>query len=617
MVLVVVFQYPEVLTGAQLDADGYMRLVRVEQLVESWAWFDDRISRNNWPYADVLHWTRPLDVLIVGLALPLMPFLGTSTALHAAGSLISPLLHLAACLALVWAAAPVVSDRVRALAAPALLVQPVFLNFGLPGRADHHALIGLLFVVALGTALRWMAPAPGPAPSDLAALRQRPRRAFVTGILCGVGIWVSPEFLLPLALFLVAGGLLWVRDGASPQKAALEVNLGLLMGLVAALAAAILLERPPRAWFEAEYDRISIVHLTMALVGLGFWLTVVGLSKGRGRRDAPADGAGRRALAGAGGAAVAAGILWIIHPGFFRGPWIAAAPDVQELWLQHVQELQPMMPGGLAGLLEGEWTGVGRAVASVGAAVLVVPFAARRAWTLRPRGGSVVWGVLGGAALFFASLTFLQLRWGIYAGVLLALGVAALLDSALLRTERMRPGLGRRLARLGLMVALLPGVLFLGYGLEGALVAEEDESAGAYATERSCPIAEVVPLLRDPELTGGRPVTVLAHVDRGPELLFRTPHRVLAGPYHRNRRGLRDLHVAFTSEDLSPVRRILEEREVELILLCPEADRSMLGRGPPGSLFHRLVDGPAPSWAVELEVPDAAAGRLRLFRVRQ
>jgi hypothetical protein len=288
MGLVALVRYPEVLVGHQLDADGYMRLVRVELLVDTWGWFDNRIPRSNWPYTDVLHWTRPLDLVILLLALPMAPFIGMAPALNASGSLVSPLFHLASCLALIWVVAPLASRQVRALAAPALLVQPVVLAYGLPGRADHHALITFLFVLAMGTAVRWLygvqagegeaAAAGGSAPpaeeegpdgavaataaADAPGRAARPEGwAFLTGAICGLGIWVSPEFLLPLGLFLAAGGVHWILSG----RAAVAPNLGLLMGLALALTVAMVLERPPREWLAVEYDRISIAHWTMAL----------------------------------------------------------------------------------------------------------------------------------------------------------------------------------------------------------------------------------------------------------------------------------------------------------------------------------------------------------------
>lgn len=604
MGVVIVLQYPQVLVGAQLDADGYMRLVRVNRLVETWGWFDTWIPRSNWPLGDVLHWTRPLDVLVIVLALPFLPFVGTDAAIHVAGSLISPVLHLASCLALIWVVAPVVSRSVRAWAAPALLVQPVVFNYGLAGRADHHSLITFLFVLALGASLRWLVD---PA---------RERWAFAAGLICALGLWVSPEFLVPLALFLGAGVALWLRSG----QVALGANLSFVVGLALGVVGALLLERPPSAWLTVEYDRISIAHWTMSLVAAGFWLAVAGIRWAQeGRASAGRGTPGR--LAGAGMGAVAATlVLAAIHPDFFRGPWISADVEVQGLWLGGVQELQPLLPAGVGGVLAGELSGIGRAVAVLGSVVVVLPFLA---WRLRERwkkGDAVLWGFLGVATFFFAVMGLGQIRWGVYAGVLLAVGVVAFLDTALAAIDLRARGRGRLPLRLGLMIATIPGFLLAGYALESMVITPERESAERVTTaagdDAACPIAGLASFLEETAVPGNRPVTILAHVDHGPEILFRTRHRVLAGPYHRNRRGILDVHAAFNSPDGPRVREIIEVRRVELIMLCPDADRSLLGQGPPESVFHRLVGGPLPPWATAVDLPDDVGSSIRLFRVR-
>ncbi len=610
MALVAVIRHPETLLGGQLDSDGYMRLVRIEELVQGWNWFENRIFRSNFPYSDVLHWTRPLDVLILLLAAPLAPFLGGSAAIQVAGTLVSPLLTLASCLALIWALAPITSRIVRALAAPALLIQPVFFAYGLAGRADHHALIGFLFVIVVGLVLRWT--------GEL----ERGRAALATGLVCALGIWVSPEFLLPLALALLVGGLIWIRHGAS----GLAVNLALTGGLLLGLGLALMLERPPSDWLTVEYDRISVAHFTMAVLALGFWLVVSALAS-RGEELGPArtgPGGPLRRVAGVLGGGAATGLLLhLVHPDFFRGPWVSADPETQQIWLQHVQELRAIWPSSIAGL--------GEAIAILGLAPFVITVFALRA---RKEVAPAPWLFLTLSSLLFFGLTLAQARWGLYIGVMLAIGMVVLLDHLLPLLDRRFGGLRRRALRLALIAVLVPGPVLLGYAISGlageaaeleasdATLSHGGADAGADGAEAAhgrgqCRLRRLAPLLQDPGVAGERRVTVLAHVDRGAEILYRTSHRILAGPYHRNLRGIGDIHRAFTLPPDDPVvRGILHEREVRLVLLCPEGDEGFLGRGGEGSTFHRLVRGPVPEWAEEIPLPEALHDSgFRLFRV--
>ena len=63
-----------VFNGELLGPDGYMRLVRVGELLVTGNWYDVVIERSNAPYGDALHWTRPMDAIILALALLILPF---------------------------------------------------------------------------------------------------------------------------------------------------------------------------------------------------------------------------------------------------------------------------------------------------------------------------------------------------------------------------------------------------------------------------------------------------------------------------------------------------------------------------------------------------------------
>src|SRR3546814_14619368 len=80
---------------------SYMRMVRVSELAQGWQWFDDTIARANAPYGDVLHWTRPFDLLILLLAMPAGFALEAEQALYLAGMILPPLLPLATALLLI------------------------------------------------------------------------------------------------------------------------------------------------------------------------------------------------------------------------------------------------------------------------------------------------------------------------------------------------------------------------------------------------------------------------------------------------------------------------------------------------------------------------------------
>ena len=88
-----------------------MRLVRVEALFETGDWYSSFAERSNVPWGDDQHWTRPFDVLLLSSAVLLEAMTGFEAGLFWSGVVISPLLHIAAMLALMWAARPLFDTR--------------------------------------------------------------------------------------------------------------------------------------------------------------------------------------------------------------------------------------------------------------------------------------------------------------------------------------------------------------------------------------------------------------------------------------------------------------------------------------------------------------------------
>ena len=133
-----------VFRGELHDGDSYMRLVRVTRLLQGGDWRDQGIPRANAPHGHALHWSRPLDGLLVVGAAALTPSLGDGAALHQAGVWQSPLLHVLTLLALLWAARPLLPPS-GLLWLGLLFPLQLLLDYQFtPGRPDHHALIRAL-----------------------------------------------------------------------------------------------------------------------------------------------------------------------------------------------------------------------------------------------------------------------------------------------------------------------------------------------------------------------------------------------------------------------------------------------------------------------------------------
>ncbi|MDG2480698.1 MAG: hypothetical protein P8Q36_07500, partial [Alphaproteobacteria bacterium] len=89
--LVLVLGEPAALEGRLPDSDCYARLMRIEALLLGGGWYDGLLPLLNAPDGLVMHWTRPFDLVVILVALPLMVFLPLGDALLWAGVFVSPL----------------------------------------------------------------------------------------------------------------------------------------------------------------------------------------------------------------------------------------------------------------------------------------------------------------------------------------------------------------------------------------------------------------------------------------------------------------------------------------------------------------------------------------------
>lgn len=518
--------------GRLLDPDGYMRLVRVERLVETGRWLDEAIARSNAPYGETLHWTRPLDVLLIAGAAPLAPALDWREALFAWGVWLSPVLHAASLLALLWAMRPLLDAR-GLLALAALYSMQLFLaqQFAL-GRPDHHGLLLLLFVVELGLALRGRATAAAPA---------------------ALALWVSVEALPAALLPMAFAGAFWLRVG---EGARFAVRYGGL--LAASLAAAVLLERG-RAALAPAYDSVSVVHVTLA--GL---VAVAAGSAVRIQRLRPLA-----ALAGAAGVLGGMALAW---PRFFAGPLADADPRIVAAWFVSVAEVESLTAPPLA------------------LAHLGLPALALAATPWRDRR----WTALGTTLALYVGLAVWQQRWASYAQILAVAPCAALLVRWLSRAPV------PFLAAAGVGLSLMP--LFAAATLPSERRTRADD----------CPLSAMAEWLA---ATEPEPRIVMSYIFYGPELLWRTPHSVVASPYHRNAAGIGDALDFFGATDEASARAIVDRRGVGLALACPAEPESGKYRRGGRSLLDALERGQGPAWLEPVDLPPGLRA-FRLYRIR-
>ncbi len=565
--------------GEFIDPDGYTRMLRVLQLWHGEAWYAPPLRQINAPDGLPLHWTRPLDVLILLPAWPAV-LLGmpAERALYWSGSLICPVLHLLACLAAVWAARPLWPASWCWLAGVIMALNPASLGYSTFGRADHHTAILLASVVGLGFALR-------------AAAGQR-RAAPWAGAAFGLGFWISPETLLVAMPALAAFGLLWLWNmpGASQSGARMA------LAMAAVLAVAVAVERPPAEWLLAQGERVSVQHVGLALAIAAVFATLEWIPTRLG--FAPRGVAG-----GAIGAAGAAALL-LVWPGLFGGARSPADGDLGAAFLKGVLEMQPLGFGSRAMVME--------ALARLSPGIcglLALGLAARRGPRLLPQGWRAAAPVVLLTLLGTMAATVSARRFGADLAVPGAIAAAGLMPLAAIAADR-----GGALLRLPAMilafgaVVALPVVATGGGGGGGEDVASEGCDGAAIGRELG--------RLHAPARGGaarGLPVLLADSVNVGPPIAWFAGVRVVAAPHHQAAAMFADTNDAFASE--AGAQAVVTRRNVAFLLVCRHA--VPIGTTwPPDGFRARLLAGEAPGWLAPVPLPGGLAETFRLYEVR-
>ena len=316
-------------SGRLPDTDAYTRTLRVERLATTGDWHDSTLPQLNAPDGLSLHWTRPLDVLILAPALAATAAgVELRTAIFWTGAALPPVVHLLCAFAAAWAARALWPGPIAWFAAGAILLNPVIgFAYGAFGQTDHHILVLLAALLALGAALR----------AILDPARHRPtchRHAAGAGIALGAGLWISPEMLLLAVPILAAFAAAWVLRPGQPGADAARQGRHAALAMLATAALALAIERPPADWLIGDYDKLSAQHVLIAALAAAAFALLAAVPARLARP--------LRLALGLATAAAAAALLLAAYPGALRASEAAADADVATLFLPHVAEMQPL-----------------------------------------------------------------------------------------------------------------------------------------------------------------------------------------------------------------------------------------------------------------------------------
>jgi multisubunit Na+/H+ antiporter MnhF subunit len=517
-----------VLRGVLLDPDCYMHLQRALRLMTEGGWHDPVDPRINAPYGYAIHWTAVFDMLLAAGAAPLKAFgLDAHSALYVWGSAISPLLLVAALAIYAWGVKPRVSGLAFLWLTVLIFTQPQLSGSFIAGRPDHQSLVLGLLLAQLAWAYA------------LFDGRAGPRWAIAAGVMGGLQLATSVEALLTILLLSAALTVAWLFY----RRATLR-TLALYLGAATLTAVAWLLWERGRFLIEPRYDRVSVVHV-VALAGGLAGIGAVMFAEARGLLA----GIGRKLIALGLALAFAAGVTAAAYPDFFLGPWPHLDPVVAA-WHSEIGELQP--------LAQWSWYGLAAFLTQMTAPLLALPLVVRRLVN-GPQSDKPVMALSLIGFVLFGGLALFQMRWsGETQAVMLlpwTLTTIAIMNSeTALRIGRSRIPLRTFVLAAALLLQLVP-----------TMATQRADGLKPFDTHprASCHWTGAIKALPQSIADGA---IVMAPIDHGPEILWRTNARIVAGPYEMLP-GLKDT-AAFLHGSEAAAHKVAQRRGISDVLVC-------------------------------------------------
>lgn len=538
------------------DNDDAMRLTIVRDLLAGQDWYDPVQHRLNTPSGADMHWSRLIDLPVAGLILLLRPTAGAMADIVAL--FLWPLILLFCLLALTALITLKLVGRegmLPALVLPALSLAT--LAEFVPGRIDHHSVQILLTLAMLYCSIEALT---------------RTGFAIGAGVAAATSLAVGVEGLPSVAAAIMAAGLVWVL--VPGRSGALR---GFGIGFAAASIAHMGLTLSPDRWLLPACDAISPVYVALA-AGIGAGFTALSLVSAR---QTPT-----RLVLGllTGGALVA--LLVALFPECLRGPYAAVDPWLIEHWISRIQEAMPLWESLAA-----------NPVYAIAAAL--APLLALAVTALRLLAGGAEnrapWLIYGLFLVLAIVVMLVQIR-GVRVAAELATPAGAFLIVAARRRYLARRGVlpvlglvGGWIGFTGIAAGLLVNLIFLVVPGYSAARAERDLSG-----RRACLLPSAFEAL-----AALPPARAMTYVDLGAHVLAHTPHAVVAAPYHRNGHGVRDAF-EFFNQPLEQARRILDERGIGLVIICPPMPETKGIAETAEDSFVRLYErGELPDWLID------------------
>ena len=558
--------------GDYKDTDNFMRAIRIIDFIEGGSWKEALFIHSNYPLGEVLHWTRPVDILWLIISFPFMLFMPLRDAIYCGGAIFSPIIGFISSLVLLWGLRPYFGPVLRGLGVGLLLSQYSLLQIFFWGRPDHHSVMALLSVIEISLFLHYFA-------------FKDERTISAGGFFAGISVWIAIEGLFLGYSFLCFLLMVWVIKGYGVREARIFSKY-----MFMTVFAGWLINPPYEGYFYYDNGRISLLGVLITALT---YLSIIIMSKFSRK-----DFIQRIFILFLTSSLSIFFLISVVGIETIISPPISH--EIQAVWSWRVAEL---MSAFYSPVMASEY--------------ILVPLIAFWVlfWLIRGGKTDITWLLFMFIPLIvFFLLSCFSIRFAMYAGIFAIFPIILFSRLRLLETRVYEdPKAKIPNVIMFLMLGSFIGPLFFATIFQWTEILIKGDF-NFNQTEIVSDFKDIRPLLE------GREGAVLTDTFLGPEVMWKTARPVIGTPYHRNVEGIVDTHKMFFSEDMEEVKDLLIKHKVTDIYLpvnykkdkryMKEADKNTK------KLYGKIMTGKdLPIWLIQVPEAITSEGGFFLYRV--
>ena len=300
-------------------------------------------------------------------------------------------------------------------------------------------------------------------------------------------------------------------------------------------------------------------------------------------------------------------------PGFFYGPAAGVDNLYNETRRLKISEVQPLV--NIGNISEGIWKPeIGRFSYWMGLMIPALPVMITKLFRT-PNPDKMFWVFLFTLFVVYIPHTFLHLRWIHYSVIILILPYAYLVSGILRKMDSLNPGILTSASRI-FVILLSAGIFTLPAYIFNTEPDTDTKKLGSVA-ER-CDVKSIALFLNSKPGIGDSQNKIMAFVDDGPEILYRTNHFVYSIPSHRHQHGYTISYNMMNSATDDDALHYANKGQPDYILICPSKTRDNFysRKDDKVTFYQRVAKGEHPSWLSEVTIPEDVNTTYKLLDVQ-